>query len=95
VVPLIDTAKSLDRCEEIALAAPRRVPTLIWGLGDFSVDRRSRLLDVLRHTPDATELLRARSHVAVVAPAVGMRAALDGPYFDLQNSDVLVEDTAW
>jgi citrate lyase subunit beta/citryl-CoA lyase len=87
ILPLIETAKGLVRCQEIAFLAPRRVPTLIFGLGDFSVEMGFDL------TSDATELLYARSHVAVVARAAGMRAAIDGPYLDLQNIDGLVDDT--
>ena len=87
VLPLIETAKGLVRCEQIAFEAPRRVPTLIFGLGDFSVDMG---FDI---TADGMELLYARSRVAVAARAAGMRAALDGPYLDLRNIDGLVEDS--
>jgi citrate lyase subunit beta/citryl-CoA lyase len=87
ILPLIETARGLVRCEEIASSAPTRVPTLIFGLGDFSVDMGVDL------TPDATELLYARSRVAVAARAARMRSPLDGPYLDLQNLDGLAEDT--
>jgi len=87
ILPLIETALGLVRCEEIAVSAPKRVPTLIFGLGDFSVDMG---FDI---TPDATELLYPRSRIAVAARAARMRAPLDGPYLDLQNIDGLVEDT--
>lgn len=84
---LVETAKGLVRCEEIAAAAPERLLTLVFGLGDFSTDIGVDL------TADATELLYARSRVVVAARAAGLRAALDGPYLDLQNIDGLVADS--
>src|SRR5262245_38503732 len=38
LLALIETARGLVRCEEIAFAAPARLLTFIFGLGDFSVD---------------------------------------------------------
>lgn len=87
LLALIETAKGLVRCEEIALAAPERLHTLIFGLGDFTVDLG---VDI---TPDATELLYARSRVAVAARAAGLPQPLDGPYLDLPNIEGLVTDT--
>jgi citrate lyase subunit beta/citryl-CoA lyase len=87
LLSLIETAKGLVRCEEIALAAPRRLLTLVFGLGDFSVDVGVDLTD------DAVELLYARSRVVVAARAAGLRPALDGPYLDLQNIAGLVADS--
>jgi citrate lyase subunit beta / citryl-CoA lyase len=88
LLALIETAKGLVRCEEIASAAPERLYTLIFGLGDFTVDLG---IDI---TPDATELLYARSRVVVAARAAGLPQPLDGPYLDLQNVEGLVADTA-
>ena len=87
LLALIETARGLVRCEEIALAAPPRLVTLVFGLGDFSVDIGVDL------TPDATELLYGRSRVVVAARAIGRRPALDGPYLDLQNIEGLAADT--
>ena len=87
VLALIETARGLVRSEEIALAAPVRILTLVFGLGDFSVDIGVDL------TQEATEILYGRSRVVVAARAAGMRPALDGPYLDLQNVEGLVEDT--
>jgi citrate lyase subunit beta/citryl-CoA lyase len=87
VLALVETARGLVRCEEIALAAPTRVLTLVFGLGDFSVDIGVDL------TPDATEILYGRSRVVVAARAARLRPALDGPYLDLKNIDGLVADT--
>lgn len=87
LLALVETARGLVRCEEIALAAPPRLLTVVFGLGDFSVDIGVDL------TPDATELLYARSRVVVAARAAGLRPALDGPYLDLQNVEGLTADT--
>lgn len=87
LLALIETALGLVRCEEIALAAPPRLLTLVFGLGDFSTDIGVDL------TPDATELLYGRSRVVVAARAARLPPALDGPYLDLQNVEGLVADT--
>lgn len=87
LLALIETALGLVRCEEIALAAPQRVVTLVFGLGDFSTDLGVDL------TPDATELLYGRSRVVVAARAARFRPALDGPYLDLENIEGLRSDT--
>jgi citrate lyase subunit beta/citryl-CoA lyase len=87
LLSLIETAKGLVRCEEIAFAAPPRLLTLVFGLGDFSVDLGVDLTD------DATELLYARSRVVIAARAAGLRPALDGPYLDLQNIAGLIADS--
>jgi citrate lyase subunit beta/citryl-CoA lyase len=83
---LVETARGLVRCEEIAASAPARLVTIVFGLGDFTVDVG---VDV---TPGGTELLYARSKVVVAARAAGLRAPLDGPYLDLRNLSGLVED---
>jgi citrate lyase subunit beta / citryl-CoA lyase len=87
LLALVETARGLVRCEQIALAAPPRLLTLVFGLGDFSVDIGVDLTD------DARELMYARSRVVVAARAARLRAALDGPYLDLQNAEGLVADT--
>jgi citrate lyase subunit beta/citryl-CoA lyase len=87
LLALAETAKGIVRCEEIAAHAPERLQTLIFGLGDFTVDLG---IDI---TPDATELLYARSRVAVAARAAGLPQPIDGPYLDLQNIDGLVADS--
>jgi citrate lyase subunit beta/citryl-CoA lyase len=79
VLALIETAKGLVRCEEIALDTPARVLTLVFGLVDFSVDIG---VDI---TPEGEGLLYARSRVVVAARAAGLRPALDGPFLDLSG----------
>jgi citrate lyase subunit beta/citryl-CoA lyase len=86
ILALIETAKGLVRCEEIAAAAPPRLFTLIFGLGDFSVDIG---VDV---TPEGDELLYGRSRVVVAARAAGLPSPLDGPYLDIPNIEGLEEE---
>src|SRR3954452_8857416 len=84
---LVETAKGLVRAEEICAGAPRRVLTVAFGLGDFSVDIGVDL------TADATEILYARSRVVVAARAAGLAPPVDGPWLRLQDVDGLVADT--
>ena len=86
-LPLIETATGLVRCEEIASSAPERVVTLMFGLGDFSVDIGVDL------TREAMELLYARSRLVVAARAAGMPSPIDGPYPDIHDIDGLVGNT--
>jgi citrate lyase subunit beta/citryl-CoA lyase len=86
LLALIETARGLVRCEEIAAAAPPRLLTLVFGLGDFSVDVG---VDV---TPEGDELLYGRSRVIVAARAASLPAALDGPYLDLRDLEGLEAD---
>jgi len=87
LLALVETAKGLVACEAIAAAAPRRLVTLVFGLGDFATDIG---VDV---TYDGAELLYARSRVVVAARAAGLRAALDGPYLDIHNREGLTADS--
>ncbi|HZR92203.1 MAG TPA: CoA ester lyase [Gaiellaceae bacterium] len=87
MLPLVETALGIVRCEEIAFAVPPRVVTLVFGLGDFSVDIGVDL------TREATELLYARSRVVVAARAAGLPAPLDGPYPDIHDLEGLYENT--
>lgn len=87
LLPIVETALGLVRCEELALSAPDRVVTVIFGLGDFSVDIGVDL------TREATELLYGRSRVVVAARAGGLPAPIDGPYLDIHDVDGLVENS--
>lgn len=87
LLPIVETAKGLVRVNEIAAAAPERVLTLAFGLGDFSTDIQVDL------TQDATELLYARQRIIVAARSVGMRAPIDGPYLDIPNLEGLEKET--
>lgn len=88
VFPQIETALGILRVEETALRAPPRVFTLIFGLADFTAELGVDL------TPDATELLYARSRVAVAARAAGLAPPIDGPYLlDLRDREGLIKDS--
>ena len=87
LLPIVETAAGLVRCEQIAAAATERVVTLVFGLGDFSVDIRVDL------TREGTELLYARSRVVVAARAASMPSPIDGPYPDIQDFEGLYENT--
>lgn len=89
LLPTVETALGLLRVDDIALHAPSRVHTLIFGLADFTTELGVDL------TRDATELLYARSRVAVACRAAGLARPIDGPYLiDLQDRDGLVQDCA-
>jgi citrate lyase subunit beta/citryl-CoA lyase len=86
-LPLVETALGLTRCEEIAFASPARVVTLVFGLGDFSVDIGVDL------TLEGTELMYARSRVVVAARAARLPSPIDGPYPDIHDLEGLRENT--
>ncbi len=87
LLPIVETAAGIVRCEEILFAAPERVVTVVFGLGDFSVDIGVDL------TREGTELLYARSRVVVAARAAGMPSPIDGPYPDIHDLEGLYENT--
>jgi citrate lyase subunit beta/citryl-CoA lyase len=87
ILPLVETAAGIVRCEEIAAAATDRLITLVFGLGDFTADVD---IDV---GPDWTELLYARSRVVVAARAAGLAPPIDGPYLALRDFDGLEADS--
>ena len=87
LLAIIETAKGLVRCEDIAFAAPSRLLTFAFGLGYLSTDLQVDL------TPDGTELLYGRGRLLVATRAAGFRAPIDGPYLDLQNLEGLEADT--
>ncbi len=87
LLPTVETALGLLRVDDVALGAPARVHTLIFGLVDFTTELGVDL------TRDATELLYARSRVAVACRAAGLAPPIDGPYLiDLHDRDGLIKD---
>jgi citrate lyase subunit beta/citryl-CoA lyase len=83
---IVETAKGIVRCEEIAAAAPSRPVALVFGLGDFSVDIG---VDLSR---EGDELLYARSRLVVAARAAELQAPIDGPYLRISDVEGLEED---
>jgi citrate lyase subunit beta/citryl-CoA lyase len=86
ILGLIETAKGLTLCEEIAASGTRRLLTLVFGLADFSVDVG---VDV---TPAGTELLYARSRIVVATRAAGLGQPIEGPYLNLEDMAGLIAD---
>jgi citrate lyase subunit beta/citryl-CoA lyase len=86
VLGIVETARGIVRVDDIAAAAPPRLVTLVFGLGDFSVDIG---VDV---TAEGDELLYARSRVVVAARAAGLEAPVDGPYLDIHDAEGLGAD---
>ncbi len=84
---LVETPLGLTRCEEILAAAPARTHTAIFGAGDFSVALGVEL------TPDATEILYARSRLVAATRAAGLAAPVDGPWLRLQDDEGLGADS--
>jgi citrate lyase subunit beta / citryl-CoA lyase len=87
LLALIETARGVASCDEILGSAPARLVTAVFGLGDFSTDIGVDL------TPEGTELLYARSRIVVAARAAGLARPVDGPYFDLADTDGLLADS--
>ena len=88
VLALIETARGIVQCERILLEAPARTLTAVFGLGDFSTELGIDL------TPEATELLYARSRIVVATRAAGLRRPVDGPFLRLQDEHGLAADCA-
>jgi citrate lyase subunit beta/citryl-CoA lyase len=86
LLAIVETARGLVRVDEIAAAAPARLLTLVFGLGDFSVDIG---VDV---SSDGDELLYARSRIVVAARAADVEPPVDGPYLDIHDAEGLEAD---
>jgi citrate lyase subunit beta/citryl-CoA lyase len=82
IIPILETAKGVLNAQEIAAADPR-VVALAFGGVDFSRDMGVTL------TREGTELLFARSYVALAARAAG-RLAIDTPWIDVSDQAGLV-----
>ena len=87
VIPLIETAKGLIRCDEILEAPSSRILTVAFGLGDFSVDIG------ISPIGESLGLLYARSRIVVAARAAGLGVPLDGPYLAYNDHDGLIRDS--
>jgi citrate lyase subunit beta/citryl-CoA lyase len=87
VIALIETPLGLVRCESILLGAPKRLHTAAFGGGDFTTELGVDL------TPEATEVLYARSRLVVAVRAAGLANPIDGPWLALKDSAGLEADT--
>jgi citrate lyase subunit beta/citryl-CoA lyase len=87
LLPQIETARGVLRVEEIALSAPERVHTLLFGPVDLAADLG------LTVSADGSELLYARSRVVIAARAAGLAQPIDGPYLALHDQAGLEQDS--
>ncbi|MCW2843372.1 MAG: citrate lyase subunit beta / citryl-CoA lyase [Nocardioides sp.] len=79
VLVLLETGRGIHNAVPILSASPR-VETAIFGFVDFMLDVG---IDVIDHTPQAEELLYARSSVVIAARVAGTSPPLDGPFIDI------------
>lgn len=86
IIPLIETAAGVYNAVEI-LKASDRVETAIFGFVDFMLDVGIHSVD---HTPNAEELLYARSSLVVACRVAGVRPPLDGPFLGVNNPEALL-----
>ncbi len=87
LIPLIETARAVLRCEEIAMASTR-ITGLAFGGEDYAAD-----LGVAR-TPQANEFEYARRVIIHCAIACGLQP-LDGIYATLHDEPGLVADATY
>lgn len=87
LIPSIESAKGVLRCEEIALASTR-LAGISLGAYDYTAD-----LGVARN-PDGRELEYARRVIVHCCTAYGLQA-LDTPYGDFRDEEGLVKETEY
>lgn len=87
ILALVETSRGIVECERILDGAPERTLTAVFGLGDFSTELGIDL------TPEATELLYARSRLVIASRAAGLRRPIDGPFLRLQDEAGLIADS--
>lgn len=83
IMPIIETAKGVLHCEEIA-AADARVAVVAFGAEDFTCDMGAR------HTGES--LLFARSMIVAAAKAAGVQAS-DTVYANIEDEEGLAKET--
>ena len=84
LMPLLESAIGVLNAREIATASPR-VGAIAFGALDFARDMG------ISPSPDGAEFSYARSYIAVVARAAGVRA-IDTPWIDIANHAGLMEE---
>jgi citrate lyase subunit beta/citryl-CoA lyase len=88
LIPLIETARGIAHCEDLADQAPSRTLTLAFGSGDFTTEMG------VEPSADGSELAYARGRLVVAARAAGLARPIDGPHLDLLDIDGLERDCA-
>lgn len=74
VLPIVETARGMLASPEIARAGGPRTLTLLFGIGDFTVDLG------IEPTAHGEELLHARSTLVLACRAADLAPPVDGPY---------------
>lgn len=87
LVPIVETSLGIVEVDDIASKAPERVLTLMFGIGDYTVELG------IDPTPGGEELVYPRSRVAVACKAAGLIAPIDGPFLELDDDSKLLADT--
>lgn len=82
LIALVETARGVVQCEEIARAAIPRLLTLVFGLVDFALD-----LNIALSSDPFLQLVYPRSRIVMAARAAGLTAPIDGPYVRLDDPD--------
>jgi citrate lyase subunit beta / citryl-CoA lyase len=83
IVPLLETAAGIYNAVDILRASPR-IETAIFGFVDYMLDVGIHSID---HTPNATELLYARSAVVLACRVAEVTPPLDGPFLGIGDPD--------
>lgn len=86
ILPLLETASGVYHAADILAASPR-VVTGIFGFVDYMLDVGIHSID---HTPDAEELLYARSAVVMASRVAGVTPPLDGPFLGVGNPEAFL-----
>ena len=88
ILPIVETARGILRAEEVAASGVERVLTLLFGIGDYTVDLG------IEPTPGGDELLYPRTQIVLCCRAHGLLPPLDGPYFtDLDDEAAFIADS--
>jgi len=87
LLPIVETALGLSRCEALLAEAPARTLTVAFGAVDFSLDVGVDL----RERPAVVEYASAR--VIVAARAARLAAPIDAPHLDIPDLEGLAADT--
>lgn len=85
LLPIIETARGLVRCEQILDTAPDRTSTVAFGAGDYSTE-----LGIDANGPG---VIYARERLVVAARAAGLERPIDGPWLELEDLDGMVADS--
>ncbi|MDA0231021.1 MAG: CoA ester lyase [Proteobacteria bacterium] len=82
ILPIIETGRGVTAIDEIARSGTR-VRRLSFGAGDFTNDMG------MVWTADESELIYARSAIALASRAAGLEAPIDTVFIDLQDDEHL------